>query len=109
MFLDHRHQMKRYRLARPAKADLDRIWSYIAGKASIETADRFIDSITARFPVLAGAPEAGAPRDDVAPGLRSFPVGNYRIYYRRTDRGRILIARVIHGMRDQEKAWEEPE
>ena len=41
--------MRRYRLSRPAKADLDRIWLRIARDADIEEADRFIDSITARF------------------------------------------------------------
>jgi len=41
--------MRRYRLSRPAKADLDRIWFRIAREASIETADRFVDTITARF------------------------------------------------------------
>ena len=42
--------MRRYRLSHPAKADLDRIWFR---EANIETADRFVDTITARFPVLA--------------------------------------------------------
>jgi plasmid stabilization system protein ParE len=41
------------------------------------------------------------------PGLRVFPVGNYLIYYRKAPRGGILIARVIHGMRDQESAWQD--
>ena len=101
--------MKRYRLARPARADLDRIWLYIAERASIERADRFIDRITDRFPMLAAAPETGAIRDEVEPGLRSFPVGNYLIYYRKAAQGRIFISRVLHGMRDQRKAWKDRE
>ena len=99
--------MRRYRLARPAKADLDRIWFHTARNASIETADRFIDKITGRFPFLAGAPEAGPARDDLDPGLRVFPVEDYLIYYRKRARAGILISRIIHGMRDQEKALEE--
>jgi toxin ParE1/3/4 len=98
--------MRRYRLARPAKADLDRIWFHIARNASIDAADRFIDTITGRFPFLAGSPEAGAARDSIEPGLRVFPVENYLIYYRPTARRGILISRIIHGMRDQQKAWE---
>jgi plasmid stabilization system protein ParE len=50
--------MKRYRLARRARADLDRIWVRIARDVGIKSADRFVD-------------------------------------------------RVIHGMRDQRKAWTE--
>ena len=95
--------MKRYRLSRPAKDDLDEIWLRIAREASPETADRFVDEITARFPFLAGMPEAGRSRDDLESGLRSFPVEDYLIYYRRARRG-ILISRVIHGRRDQPKA-----
>jgi toxin ParE1/3/4 len=98
--------MNRYRLARPAKADVDRIWSYIAEHAGIETADRLIDRITARFPMLAKTPEAGRAVDRLEPGLRVFPIGNYLIYYRKA-RGGISIARVIHGMRDQEGAWKD--
>ena len=99
--------MRRYRLSRPAKADLDRIWFRIAREASIETADRFVDTITARFPVLANMPEAGRVRDDMEPGLYSFPVEDYIVYYRKAPRSRILISRIIHGMRNQAKAWKQ--
>ncbi len=99
--------MRRYRLSLLAKADLDRIWLHIAREASIETADRLIEAITGKFPILAGMPEAGKVQDWIEPGLRSFPVRKHLIYYRKTKRGGILISRVIHGMRDQEKAWEE--
>ena len=97
--------MKRYRLSRPAKADLDRIWTYVAKNGSVERADRLIDRITNRFPILAGSPEIGADRNEVESGLRSFPVGVYLIYYREADSGGVLIARVIHGLRDQENAY----
>ncbi len=99
--------MRRYRLSRPAKADLDRIWFRIAREASIETADRFVDTITARFPVLATMPEAGRARGDIEPGLYSFPVEDYIVYYRKGPRGRVLISRIIHGMRNQAKAWKQ--
>lgn len=99
--------MTRYRLSRPARADLDRIWLRIANGSSIEAADRFIDAITERFPTLANTPEAGRASDEIEPGLRVFPVENYLIYYRRVPRGRISISRIIHGMRDQQKAWRE--
>ncbi len=101
--------MSRYRLSRPAKADLDRIWFRIASKASVEAADRLIDAITDRFPMLARTPEAGRAVDDIGPGVRVFPVENYLIYYRRAPRGRISISRIIHGLRDQPTAWEEQE
>ena len=97
--------MKRYRLARPAKADLDDIWLHIAEEASVNIADRFVDAITEQFVLFAGMPEMGRSRNEIEPGLRSFPVGDYLVYYRRRPRGGILISRVIHGRRDQARAW----
>jgi toxin ParE1/3/4 len=41
----------------------------------------------------------GTARDNLAPGLRSFPVGNYLVFYRITPEG-IEVARVLHGARD---------
>jgi toxin ParE1/3/4 len=96
--------MSSYRLARPAKADLDEIWLFIAQDAGLETADRFIDAITDRFVMLAGMPEAGRLADHIEQDVRVFPVEMYLIYYRISP-GWISIARVVHGMRDQQSAW----
>ena len=98
--------MKQCRVSRRARNDLDQIWLHIAREVNIETADRFVDDLTNRFPLLAGMPEAGRSREDLEPGLRSFPVEDFLIYYRRARRG-ILISRVIHGRRDQRSAWAE--
>jgi|SRR5215475_15199357 len=91
--------MPRYRITDEARADLDAIWLYVAERGSIETADRLIDAIIERFPLLASTPGMGLAREEFAPGLRSFPVSDYLIFYRRA-RGRIDIVRVLHGSRD---------
>jgi toxin ParE1/3/4 len=98
--------MSAYRLSHPARADLDAIWLYVAQNADLETADRLIDTITDRFPMLAKMPKAGRDADEIEPGVRVFNVENYLIYYRIQRRG-ISIARVIHGVRDQDSAWQE--
>jgi toxin ParE1/3/4 len=84
-----------------ADADLDDIWYYIAsGSGSVEIADRFVDSLTARFLLLASHPNVGRSRDtDLRPGLRSFPVGEYVIIYR-LQGDDVLILRVLRGSRD---------
>ena len=51
-----------------------------------------------RIVLLATQPNAGRLRDELAIGLRSFPVGNHII---RPEPSHILIARVLHGRRDQ--------
>ena len=62
------------------------------------------DSITDVFPLFVGNPEAGIVRDELELGVRSFPVVNYVIYYRQSGK-HFVIARVIHGMRDQKKGY----
>ena len=91
--------MPHYRITNEAHADLDTLWLYVAERGGIETADRLIDAIIERFPLLASTPGMGFAREDFAPGLRSFPVGDYLIFYRRVS-GRIDIVRVLHGSRD---------
>ena len=41
----------------------------------------------------------GPMRDELAPGLQSFPVGKYLIFYRKM-KGGIEIIRVLHGARN---------
>jgi toxin ParE1/3/4 len=89
---------KRAKVAFPAKKDLDDIWLEIA-QDKIDAADRFIDFVTDKFPLLASFPKMGRARDDLEPGLRSFPVKNYLILYRLV-KTRIEIVRVVHGARD---------
>jgi toxin ParE1/3/4 len=84
-----------------ADSDLDDIWYYVATKSgNMDTADRLVDSITDRFYLIATHPNIGRARDeDLRPGLRSFPVGEYVIIYRIQDQD-VLILRVLRGSRD---------
>ena len=90
-----------YRLAKRAEADLDDIADYIAAEsASLVTAARVIEALTARFLFLADNPYAGRARDDdLGPGRRSFPTDRYVIVYRVAGRD-VVILRVAHGSRD---------
>ena len=85
-------------LSRSAETDLIEIWVYVA-KDSVDAADRLIAKIQRQCQVLADAPGAGRRRDDVLPGIRSFPVGRYVLFYRQADDG-IEVARVLSGYRD---------
>ena len=92
-----------YRLSPLAERDLEEIWSYVAEDASATTADRLMDAIVDRFELLAEQPRMGRLRPEFGPGVRSFTVDSHVIYYR--DEGDVLIARVLHGRRDQAAAW----
>ena len=97
--------MNRIRVSHVAERDLDDMWYYIVKKSgSMEIAGRLVESITETFPLLAQAPAAGTRRDEIAPGLRGFPVGNYIIYYAETEQ-HVVISRILHGMRDQKSAY----
>ena len=41
----------------------------------------------------------GRGRDELAPGVRSFPFGRYVIFYAPIDK-EIVVIRVLHGSRD---------
>jgi toxin ParE1/3/4 len=94
-----------YRLSPLAERDLEEIWFYVAEDASPATADRLIDAIIDRFELLAEQPMMGRLRPEFGSGVRSLTVENHVIYYRHD--GGILIARVLHGRRDQVAAWVE--
>ncbi len=70
--------MSRYIVAPSAVADLDEIWLYIA-------------------------PTIGRHRPNLGEDMRSFPVHNYRIYYRQDSRHRVRILHVKHSARDEKK------
>ncbi len=54
-----------HRVARQGEAELDAIWYYLAKEsASIEIADRMVDSITERFFLLSRFPHVGCRRDE---------------------------------------------
>ena len=92
-----------YRLSPLAERALEEIWSYVAEDASATTADRLMDAIVDRFELLAEQPRMGRLRPEFGAGVRSFTVENHVIYYRHE--GDVLIARVLHGRRDQAAAW----
>ena len=94
-----------YLLSPLAGQDLEEIWLYVAEDSSPTTADRLIDAIVDRFDLLEQQPAVGRARPEFGVDVRSFVVEGYVIYYRVDDE--VLIARVLHGRRDQAAAWTE--
>jgi toxin ParE1/3/4 len=87
-----------YRLTRRARRDVLNIWRRIA-EDNESAADRFIDLLTHHFRLLGDMPYVGRQRDDIRSDYRSFPVGEYLIFYRVMKPG-VHIMHVVHGRMD---------
>jgi toxin ParE1/3/4 len=84
---------------RPAASrDLEAIWDYVAERNE-PAAERLIATIWETCTLLSRSPLIGRSRDELAPDLRSFPVGNHVVFYRPT-KGGIEVVRILSGARD---------
>ena len=88
----------RFRKAPQADLDLDSIWDFIASD-SVRAADKQITRIGEIFEILLENPLAGRERRELRADLRSFPVGNYVIFYVPLPDG-VEIIRVMYGRQD---------
>ena len=85
------------------RQDVDEAWDYYALE-NPDYADRLIRQIADKLLMLAEFPRMGRPRDEVQPGLRSFVMDRYVIYYRQADTG-IEAVRLLHSARDIESLF----
>jgi toxin ParE1/3/4 len=90
--------MSSYRYSSDAYSDIEEVALYIFDLNPV-AAHRFLDLLEETCELLAGHPLIGCPRPELGEGLRSFPIGNYLIFYTTASDG-IDIARVIYGGRD---------
>jgi len=84
--------------------DLDDIHDFVA-EDDPAAAARLMDELEQKCGALAQTPAMGRARDELAPSLRSFPVGKYVIFYRLNEAG-IEIDRVLHGAWDLKSIFE---
>jgi toxin ParE1/3/4 len=87
-----------------AEQDLDDIWDYIA-TSNLEQAEKTLRQLYAKMGTLAHNPYIGRERQELQEGLRSFPAGNYVIFYSTLPDG-IEIIRVLHGSRNIQEIFE---
>jgi toxin ParE1/3/4 len=95
-----------FRLTSLAIADMEQISEYIATQSSFAQSDRFLRRVDQKFSRIAQFPNLGKIRDDVRPGLRSFPLDSYLIVYRVSDQC-VEILRVVSGYRDLKTLFNE--
>lgn len=90
--------MRKCEFTKRAASDLEEIHDFIA-RNSPKIAGRFIEKIRKTCRSLAESPGMGRKRKELFPGIRSFPIGNYVIFYRTAERG-IEVVRVLSSYRD---------
>jgi toxin ParE1/3/4 len=81
-----------------AEQDYRDIWRHIVAD-NPDAADRLLRRIDSKLNLYLQNPTMGRARDNLFPGLRSFPIGNYLGFYRIVPDG-IELVRVLHGARD---------
>ncbi|OHC74687.1 MAG: hypothetical protein A3G18_06880 [Rhodospirillales bacterium RIFCSPLOWO2_12_FULL_58_28] len=82
---------------------MDGIAEYIA-RDNPSRGFSFVAEIQGTLHLLAENPLAGRDRSEIKEGLRSFPHGNYVVFYRPLPDG-IVVLRVIHGSRDHKRMF----
>jgi toxin ParE1/3/4 len=84
-------------LSLKALEDLSSIALYIMADSPVR-ALTFTDELEAKALSLRHAPNKGADRSDLLPGVRLLPHGNYNIYYRVLTQ-KVEVIRVFHSAR----------
>jgi toxin ParE1/3/4 len=95
--------MQNYKLTEAAKKDLREISAYTKKTWGEEQEKVYRETIRVALRIIANSPEIGQKREELAEGIRSFPVGNHISYYIEKN-NQIIIVRILHPAMDREKA-----
>ena len=90
--------MSRVLITPQADLDVFEIALYIA-EDDPGASERFLESLREKLDLLGGSRRMGRAREELARGLRSFPIGSYVLFYRPIPGG-IELVRVLSGARD---------
>lgn len=91
--------MRKYRLSKSAENDLLAIWEYTTRTWGANQAERYLNTLEARFFELAAEPSKGRPRADIDLEYLSYHEGKHLIFYQPHEGG-IAVARVLHERMD---------
>jgi toxin ParE1/3/4 len=92
---------KKLLVSAPAKADLGQIGDYTERQWGAQQKRKYLNRIKDQFKALLQTPGLGAPRDDIAKGLRAHPAGRHLVFYRET-KSELQIVRVPRESMDVE-------
>jgi toxin ParE1/3/4 len=89
-----------FHYSRKASRDLAQIWQYYLETGGIDVAHDMILKIRNTIQRTLGRfPRSGRLRTEFGPGVRSYPVPPYVVFYVTGERG-MYVLRLLHGHRD---------
>ncbi len=100
--------MASYRLRVLARNDLEIIWDYTVEQWGVPQAERYFEALFTCFDDLATNPQMGRQRDEVVPGIRSFPQGRHVVFYE-IDLAGIEIVGIVHQSADVDAYFDSSE
>lgn len=86
-----------------SRRDYGAIWDYVAER-NPPAADQLLRTFDQKLALLSEFPGAGQARPEIRAKVRSFPVGEYLLFYRPIPGG-IELLRVLHGKRELRRAF----
>lgn len=95
--------MRDYKLTEAAKKDLRKISAYTKKTWGMEQEKLYREIIRTALRNIAKSPEIGQKREELAEGLRSFPVGSHIAYYIEKI-NQMMVVRILHPAMDKEAA-----
>lgn len=91
------------RLRAKARSDLAQIFAFSLTEFGEDVARRYKADIDAVLERLANYPELGASEPKLGADVRSYPVGEHRVYYRIVE-AHLSVGRILHKRMDA-KRW----
>lgn len=95
-----------YHFTLAARADLRDIARYTRKTWGVKQARLYREELELSIQKLVLSPTVGRSREDVAPGVRSFPVAKHIAFYMESEDG-IIVLRILHPRMDVEHAFSE--
>jgi len=91
--------LDQYELSTEADQDLEEIFNYTYSHYGFNQASKYLTEIEDLVWRLVKNPYIGKERNELKPGLRSFPKGSHVIFYRILA-DRVFVVRVLHASQD---------
>lgn len=94
-----------YQLSTAADYDLEEIFDYTLEEFGLDQAIKYVSEFEPAFEQLVKNPEMGRNRNEIMPGLRSYPKASHVVFYR-TLHDHLRIVRILHSSRDIPKFFD---